>query len=44
MIEKTTIKISKELAGRLKRLMDVGDSYEKVIWRLLECYERSQKR
>jgi|GEM_PF-4516407 len=43
MGEKATIKVSKELANRLKKLMDVGDSYEKVIWRLLECYERSQK-
>ena len=44
MAEKTDIKISKELASRLKKLMDVGDTYEKVIWRLLECYEKSRRR
>jgi len=30
MEEKATIKISKELASQLKKLMDVGDTYESV--------------
>jgi len=30
MGEKATIKISRELASQLKKLMDVGDTYESV--------------
>ncbi len=38
MGEKATIKISRELASQLKKLMDAGDTYESVIRRLLEHY------
>ena len=41
-MEKATIKISRELASQLKKMMDVGDTYDSVIRRLLECYKKSQ--
>ena len=44
MGEKATIKISKEVASQLKKLMDVGDTYDSVIRRLLECCKKQQSR
>jgi len=44
MKEKATIKISRELASQLKKLMDVGDTYESVIRRLVECCKKQQSR
>jgi len=44
MGEKATIKISKEVASQLKKLMDVGDTYESVIRRLMECCKKQQSR
>jgi len=40
--EKTTIKISKKLTERLKNLGKMGDTYESVIWRLVEFYEKHE--
>ena len=36
------IKLSRELASQLKKMMDVGDTYESVIRRLLECCKKQQ--
>jgi len=38
------IKLSRELASQLKKMMDVGGTYESVIRRLLECYKRVEEK
>jgi hypothetical protein len=35
----TTLKVSKELTEKLKQFGMMGDTYEDVIWRLLEFYQ-----
>jgi len=40
--EVVSVKLSRELASQLRKLMDVGDTYESVIRRLLERYERER--
>ena len=37
---KTTIVISLKLKKRLQNLGKMGDTYESVIWRLVEFYEK----
>jgi len=41
--KKTTIWISVELRERLKQLGKKGDTYEDILNRLLEHYEKSNK-
>ncbi len=41
--EVVSVKLSRELASQLRKLMDVGDTYESVIRRLLERYERERE-
>ncbi|MCD6138277.1 MAG: hypothetical protein J7J91_06835 [Deltaproteobacteria bacterium] len=37
-----SVKLSRELASQLRKMMDVGDTYESVIRRLLEHYKRAR--
>jgi len=39
---KTTIVISLKLKKRLQNLGKMGDTYESVIWRLVEFYEKNK--
>lgn len=41
MKKHTTIKISFELRDKLKEIGKKGDTYEEIIWRLLEKYSKS---
>ena len=36
------VRLSRELASQLRKLMDVGDTYDSVIRRLLEHYKRAR--
>jgi len=40
--EKTNIRISKKLTEKLKELGKMGDTYETVIWRLVDFYEKNK--
>ncbi len=43
MEEKTTIQVSKKLRDKLKELGKKGETYEEIIWRLVEHYEKGKK-
>jgi len=38
-----SVKLSRELASQLRKMRDVGDTYESVIRRLLEHYKASAR-
>jgi len=40
---KTTIQVSKKLRDKLKELGKKGETYEEIIWRLVEHYEKGKK-
>jgi len=40
--EKSTITISWKLKKKLQELGKMGDTYESVIWRLVEFYEKNE--
>jgi len=43
MGEKTTIQVSKKLRDKLKELGKKGETYEEIIRRLVEHYEKGKK-
>ena len=43
MGERTTIQVSKKLRDKLKELGKKGETYEDIIWKLVENYEKGKK-
>lgn len=41
--ERTTIQVSKKLRDKLKELGKKGETYEDIIWKLVENYETDKK-
>lgn len=41
--ERTTIQVSKKLRDKLKELGKKGETYEDIIWKLVENYEKGKK-
>jgi hypothetical protein len=44
MGEITTVKLSKKTRDRLAELGSKGETYEDIIWRLIEFYKKNSKR
>lgn len=42
--EHTTMRVSRKLLDELKKKGKMGDSYEKVLWRLLKCCKEEGSR
>ncbi|WP_173391302.1 DUF7557 family protein [Thermococcus paralvinellae] len=41
--DRTTIQVSVRLRDKLKELGKKGETYEEIIWRLVEHYEKSKE-